>query len=160
VNTLHLLPGESRGDTAEIVLTPAALKHLRKLLDEADEHRYACGRFTQSDGSEYTLCVDIVNEPGSGRAWRDRPLAYLRHDTRNIRYDARQRPYNANLLANDLYVARKAKRHRQDEAADEIGVSRGFISYVENQRTTPRGDNFKKLCEYIGTEMADYALQD
>ncbi len=158
MNTLHLLPGESRGDTAEIVLSPVALALLQKLLNEAADHNYACGRFKQTDGGEYTLCVDVVAE--GHRNWRDRPLAYLLHQARRVRYDSRNRPYNAGLLGHDLYVARKAKHHKQDEAAAEIGVSRGFISYVENFQTTPREENFRKICTYIGTEMADYALQD
>jgi DNA-binding XRE family transcriptional regulator len=164
VPTLHLLPGESRGDTAEIVLNTMAPDKLRKLFDEAELHGHACNRFQQRDGTEYTVCVEIIDKADSHEQWRMTRLAYMRHDQRRRiapmpgRIDGCR--VDCDLLSAHLYAARKTHHHTQTDAARAIGVSVGFISDIENCHHVPREKNFHKLCDYIGTTIREYVVEE
>jgi DNA-binding XRE family transcriptional regulator len=163
VPTLHLLPGESRGDTADIVLNKIALDMLKELIAEVEDHGHSCKRFRQRDGTEYTLCMEVIDKEDSHEQWRMTRLAYMRHDQRRriapmpgSRNGCR---VDCDLLSAHLYAARKTHHHTQTDAALAIGVSVGFISDIENCHHVPRERNFEKLCNYIGTAVKEYVVE-
>lgn len=157
MRTLHLLPGETQGDTADIILSPAALETLIGVLQNAKENDgYACGRFVQRDGIEYTLCVDIRKGCRTSREWRDTPMAYLQGKKRNLRYNVRAYAIDLHLLGTELYSARKAKKHDQHTAAKILGISHGTVSLIENKRQEPKPENLDRICEYIGEPVGRY----
>lgn len=158
MQTLHLLPGESRGEAADLVLNRSALERLFMLLRAANQDGYAEGRFYQRDGSYYTLIIEVIDHPPDHRAWKDVRLAYMLHNARRVRVDTSGWLYDADLLATHLYAARKAKRHTQFDAAAAIGISVGFIHKVEHCKSSPKPENFTRLCRYIGTEVGEYGL--
>lgn len=156
--TLHLLPGESRGSSADIVLSPLALEKLLRTLSRARRDGYATADFQQRDKAPYGLYVSVIDQPVTHLDWRHQPLAYMRHQTRHALLSGHNQPYDADLLSAHLYAARKAKGHSQQEAARAIGVSLGFVSNVEHCKFAPRPENFVKLCRYIGTSREEYNL--
>lgn len=153
---LHLLPGETQGDTADIILTPVALDQLIGVLQQAREIKYACGRFVQRDGVEYTLCVDVREGPSNSREWRDAPMAYLQGQVRNLRYDVRAYGIDLKLLGAELYSARKKKKHNQHAAAKILGISHGTISLIERIKQEPKPENLDRICAYIGDPVGRY----
>lgn len=159
MNTLHLLPGESPGDTADLVLSPAAVRKLIDLLHLVLLDEHACAIFGQRDGKLYTLCVEVIDRDHDHPAWRHIRLAYMRHQARHVLRDYRNRNYDADLLSAHLYAARKVRRHNQSDAARTMGVSLGFVSNVENCKYVPRPESFEKLFAYMGTSLGDYEIK-
>lgn len=82
--TLHLLPGESRGDTADIVLSSVALHRLIRPLLDAEKHGASCERFRQRDGTVYTVCAELIDKNDGHQLWRHTRLAYMRHNIRRV----------------------------------------------------------------------------
>ena len=152
--TLHLLPGQGPGETAEITVNPPGLKRLTQLIGEATHDGYACHRFKLRDGEAYSLWLRVIDRPLTSKAWREVPFGH--NGVRKLRRYQDGQLFDLDLLSQHLIGARKHKGDDQRHAAQQVGRSVGFISAIENGTSLPRPESLAKLCDYIGTVPADY----
>ena len=152
----HILPGESEGDTAQLILNTAAIPALIKVLNEARDTGLAFTRLSQRDNVEFTLAVEVVPHERNHTSWREVPYAYL--EGKAIRYDSRERRYDARLLARHLYAAKRKYGHDNKAAAAAMGVSLGFVSDILNHRGAKIPRHLEKVAAYCGTEVKRYLL--
>jgi DNA-binding XRE family transcriptional regulator len=158
---LHVLPGEGPGDTAELIMNPAALDELQRILTIARIQGHCMGRFRQRDGVEYSLMIDMVDKPFSHPEWRHRPLAYTIHQAHVSENDRRQNGvYDLDKLKSALFEARKKKGHGQKEAAAAMGISLGVISHIENCQTVPKPETWAKLLAYLGRPITGFLMPE
>jgi hypothetical protein len=156
VPTLHILPGESPGDTAELIVAPQAVKRLAELLREAEYDGYASHRFRQRDSVPYSLNVRLLDAPLGDPAWKEIPLAYLLHGVRRQHEEGVRRGLDLTRIGSSLYAARKLKRHDQKTAAAALGMSVGFVSAVENLAAVPKHSSLKRIAEYADMDVANF----
>lgn len=58
------------------------------------------------------------------------------------------------LLGNNLRAARKKKRISLQEIADNVGVSKSFLSQVENGKTWPSLSTLKEITTYLNISIS------
>lgn len=62
-------------------------------------------------------------------------------------------------FGNRLRAARREKGYTQEEFAEIVGISSGFVSEIERGLKTPSIETFTKIIEALGTS-GDYVLVD